>query len=212
MKSSKQLDYLAEIKKNHKVLTQFDQTEYDKLKGLTPDDEWSFARAMMYSNRLSSVPTIRPYVLALHCFYTGILFEIHAEKENIPITMEQLRFVYRHDIAEVVTGDVLLPVKIHSPGTKTRWETIEAEVLEKYPALDHYSDQFAEHSFPPLQFKLFKACDLLELFIFCMEERRMGNGQRGMNSVIKNCVNLLPEFGFDSVTDYVKAEGFAVAN
>ncbi len=195
MKPTKTLEYLQEIKKNHKVLTQF-SGDYSPI-----SLDWPFVRAMMNATRLNGTFLFRPYTTALHCYYTGILFQTIALKEQILVTPANVDFVFKHDVFEVVTGDVLLPVKIHSKETKRKWDEIESEILETYPELRHLSDEYAELNFGEMAFRLFKACDLLELFIFCIEEQKLGNLQVGI--VIVNCRKLLPEFKIGSITRYV---------
>ena len=109
----------------------------------------------------------------------------------------------RHDVFEVVTGDVLLPVKIHSNETKRKWEEIEEEIVEAHPLLKPFTDTAAENYFTHVSWKLFKACDLLELYIFCEEELALGNHGVGVITVLRNCAKLLPEFGFVTITKYV---------
>ncbi len=196
MKPSKTLEYLKEIKKDHKILTQFGARCENHF-----SDDWPYVRAMMNATRLNGTFLFRPYTTALHCYYTGILFQEIALIEHILVTPANVDFVFKHDVVEVITGDVLLPVKVHSEETKRKWEEIETEVLETYPELAHLSDGFAELTFGTRAFRLFKACDLLELFIFCVEERELGNSH--VSPVIHNCVRLLPEFGFRRKTRYV---------
>jgi len=200
MKHSNQLDYLATIKKNHKIIVQFDEQEGDK----SIDRIWRHLIAMKHATRLSGFSLIQSYSTAIHCFYTGILFEEIAKYEGIPISPLETKFVYRHDVLETVTGDVLLPVKIHSETTKKKWEEIEAEMVEsKYEYLQNYTDEFAEKYFSSLSYKLFKACDLFELYLFCWEETELGNMTPGIWSIIYNCRKLLPEFKIKYITDCV---------
>ena len=201
---SKDMEYLKTIKKHHKVATQFE--------ALIPEAEWNrdvgtlnqYERAMQNCNRLNGVALIRPYNLALHCYYTTLLFQHYAVEEGVDLSKEEVAFVLRHDIFEVVTGDVLLPVKIHSADTKRKWEEIEEEVIMGHPKLFPFTDENAKLYFSEKSWKLFKACDLLELFQFCMEETRLGNHGRGIKAVITNCKNLIPEFGFVTITEYVE--------
>ena len=200
MKHSKQLDYLATIKKNHKIITHIEKQKDDE--GI--DTIWRHLKAMKYATRLSGIPLIQPYSTAIHCYYTGILFEEIAKYEGIIVTPLETKFVYRHDVLETVTGDVLLPVKIHSETTKKKWEEIEAEMVEsKYRYLHCYTDEFAEEYFSSLSYKLFKACDLFELYLFCCEETELGNMSSGIWAVISNCRNLLPEFKILTITNYI---------
>lgn len=200
MKHSNQLNYLATIKKNHVIHTHIEKQKEDK----DIDTIWRHLIAMKYATRLSGMPLIQSYSTAIHCYYTGILFEEIARYEGIIITPLETKFVYRHDILETVTGDVLLPVKIHSETTKKKWEEIEAEMVEsKYKYLQDYTDEFAEKYFSSLSYKLFKACDLFELYLFCTEETQLGNMSDGVWAVIYNCLNLLPEFNIGYINERI---------
>lgn len=194
-RSDTDLDYLAEIKKGHKIKTQF-SGDYNPISAT-----WKYSRALMNATRLNGMFLFRPYTTAMHCYYTGLLFMESASVEHIMIRPKEVDFVMRHDMLEVITGDVLLPVKIHSSETKRKWEEIEAEIVEAYPELRSFTDEYAEAHFPPRVYNLFKACDLWELLIFCEEEYRMGNYE--VRPVIDNCCKLLPEFGFGSIIRYV---------
>lgn len=200
----KSFDYLATIKRNHKVCCLHDEKEGDT----SFDVFWRHIRSLKNANRLSGFALIQPYSTAIHSFYTGILFEEIAIIENIYVTINEIGFVYRHDIVESVTGDVLLPVKIHSETTNKKWKEIEEELIDsRYSALRNYSDQYAEHFFSEPAFRLFKACDLFELYFFIMEEMELGNMSQGIVEVLMNCRNLLPEFNIDFITKYVNPMG-----
>ncbi len=206
MKHSKQTniaihsDYLKTIKKNHKIETHIDKKEGE------PKTETIFrhVKAMGNIQRLSGIFTIQPYTVALHCYYTAILFQDIADKEEIEFDKTSVDFILRHDIVETITGDLLLPVKIHSESTKNKWEEIEKEiVMDRYKYLHWYTDAEAEYSFNSESFNLFKACDLFELYLFCLSETYLGNNSNGIWTVIRNCENLLPEFDVPYIKGYV---------
>ena len=200
MKHSKQLDYLATIKKNHKIIVQFDKQKDDK----EIDTMWRHYNSLRYMNRLAGFPLLHPYTVAIHCYYTGILFEEIAFHENIAITKRELYFVFRHDLLETITGDVLLPVKIHSKSVKEKWESIEKEMVQsKYTYLRSFNNGDMERIFSPEAWNLFKACDLFELYLFCQEETELGNMTKGIWTVLKNCQNLLPEFNIRFINERI---------
>ena len=204
MKHSKDQEYLATIKRNHKVVSHFENingvgTNYYKTR---IDKMLQHLKSLRYIRRLSGIPLIQNYNVAIHCYYTGILFEAIADYEKISINKSEIDFVYRHDIVESITGDVLLPVKLHSKNTGKKWKEIEIELIEnKYPYLEFYVDANAQKYFNPISWNLFKACDLFELYLFCLEEIKLGNKHDGILSVHTNCINLLRTFKINYITE-----------
>ena len=200
MKHSKQLDYLATIKKNHKIHLHMEPDKDDHVQ----DKIFRHLRALKNAFRLSSFKTLQTYSTAEHCYYTGILFETIAGYERIHITRDEIYFVYRHDIVETITGDILLPVKIHSEAVKDKWESIERTIIrDKYTYLIPFLDSHLSDHFSKLTWNLFKACDLYELYLFCQEETELGNMTKGIWTVLKNCQNLLPEFNIRFINERI---------
>jgi len=197
MKLSKDQEYLATIKRYHKVVSHLEcDKEINRV-----DKIWSHLKTLKNIRRLSGIALIQPYTVAIHCYYTGILFQEIADYEEIPINKSEIDFVFRHDILESITGDLLLPVKMHSDSVNKKWNEIEEELVEsKYTYLEFYTDSTAKVYFHPPSWNLFKACDLFELYLFCLEEVQLGNANDGILAVIKNCNNLLPEFKIDYIT------------
>lgn len=153
------------------------------------------ARRMKHVARLAGTPTINRQSLAEHCYYTGLLFVQCAALENIPVKPEEVAFVFMHDIAEVVTGDLLWPAK-HSGGNNEHWDAIEESALrDQAPFLLPYTDNTLKGE----ALKLFRACDMLELFLCVCEEKRMGNTSRELNTVIENAERFLGNTDFPSV-------------
>ena len=196
----KHSEYLKTIKKNHVIQTHVDKEEGEsKVKTM-----FRHVKAMGNINRLAGIFTIQPYTVALHCYYTAILFQEIAIEEKIKIDIMEIDFILKHDIVETITGDLLLPVKIHSEETKRKWEEIETEIVnDKYKHLHRYLDKFAESIFDPITLNLFKACDLFELYLFCLSEINLGSITKGIWAVINNCENLLPEFKVPYISKYI---------
>jgi len=133
------------------------------------------ARRMRDVRRLSGCFITRPYSIAEHCYFTGMLFEDIAEIDHVRVTRQEIHWVYRHDALEIVTGDLLYPVKNMNEVTQKAWATIENEVVKTYPSLLPYVDDEAVLWFSLRAWRLFRECDGLELYLFCKEERLNGN-------------------------------------
>lgn len=197
-KLSKDQDYLATIKRNHKIVTHVEGERFEDY----GTKIFRHLRALKNANRLSGIKTLQSYSVAEHCYYTGLLFEEIASSEAILITKSEIYYVYRHDVIETITGDILLPVKIHSYVVKHRWESIERIIIQdKYLYLLSFLDSHLPEHFSKEAWNLFKACDLYELYLFILEEIKLGNKNDGVLSVLHNCSNLLPEFKINYIIE-----------
>lgn len=153
-------------------------------------------------DRLMGTPKNRRYDLMQHSYMVSMLFCHFAKLESVPYDKVVLECILHHDIVEVLTGDLIHPVKNFSKVTKDCWEQIEEEILNCNPEFQPYSDHEMRNTMTTTQFALFKACDLLDLYIFCKEEQALGNSTEGISYVISNIGNLLPK-QFESVNKYI---------
>lgn len=153
------------------------------------------ARRMKHVSRLAGTPTIHRQSLAEHCYYTGILFLHCAKQEGIELSPEEVYFVFLHDAAEIVTGDLLWPAK-HSGDNNEHWDTIEETALrEQAPFLLPFRDNTLKGE----ALKLFRYCDMLELFLCVCEEKQMGNCSKEMETVFNNAWRFLSTTDYESV-------------
>lgn len=158
------------------------------------------ARRMKHVNRLAGTPTINRQSLAEHCYYTGLLFLYCAQAESVPVTPNEVAFVFMHDIAEVVTGDLLYPAK-HAGDNNDRWDAVEeAALAEHAPFLLPYTD----NALTGAALKLFRACDMLELFMCVCEERALGNHSRELKTVWNNAIAFFERIDVPSVARLAK--------
>lgn len=149
-------------------------------------------RKMQNIQRLAGTFKHKSYNLAEHSFYVLQLFQMICEAEGVPYTAKDLILASRHDLVEAITGDLLYPVKNLSSITKECWSKIEKEVVKKYPVLEDYSDESLENEFShPDLYRFMKAADILDLWLFCKEEEKMGNTTGNLGKVIVECENLL---------------------
>lgn len=141
--------------------------------------------------RMSGTFKHRNYNLLEHSFGVLYLFRYFASKEDVPYGMEQVDVIMFHDCLESITGDLIYPVKNFNDETKKSWKIIEDELVKGYPQFYRYSDKQLKQSFTPLQYKLFKDCDYLDLWIFCKEEQSIGNSSPDLVQIIKKCEQLI---------------------
>lgn len=193
---SKEQEYLITMKNNHRVSN---ESVSDKNRGSLV---WEHIRRLKDCERLNGVPKIKRYSTAEHCFYTGIIFERLATMENISVSRDEIQWVYRHDLLETVTGDVLYPAKNYNDTTKKYMEYLEIELVKgEYRYIEQYSDSYAKKWFGGEAWVLFEAADLLELFYFCREEIDLGNTNSIINNIYQNCIAILRDSIFESVRE-----------
>lgn len=147
-------------------------------------------------HRMSMMFTLRPYNLLEHQYIVGMLFRKFASEEDVSYDINVWDIVLNHDILEVVTTDLPWPIKNFNSKTKESWEVIENEILESNFQLQKYSDENIKSNLNPRQFALFKACDTLDLFIFCKEEQELGNNSKDIKEVISNCFKIMDSLKF----------------
>ena len=150
-----------------------------------------YYRRLKYVNRMSTHPMLRNYNLLEHQYMVLVLFKYFAEKENIPYDLQVLDLVMNHDLLETVTSDLPYPVKNLNKKTQASWNVIEQEIIVANPVLSKYSDAYMKAKLTPIQFSLFKVCDLLDLWIFLMEEEGLGNHSTAVQEVIETCERLV---------------------
>lgn len=141
--------------------------------------------------RLPNTPHHQGYNLLEHGFVVGMLFRWFASEENVPYDINVFDKVLLHDFVESVTGDLNHCVKNFNETTAEAWGVIEKEITKENPLLRPYSDEMLKESMTEMQFKLFKCCDYLELWIFCKNEMFLGNISRRIIICTNNCEKLL---------------------
>lgn len=160
-------------------------------------------RQMKNVQRLAIHQILRPYNLLEHSYMVGILFMHFAKLEDIPYDINTLRLVLNHDVLETISGDMPYPAKNLNEKTKYHWERIESEIADAHPEMRPYTDHRIEQVMTPGQFDLFKACDLLELWIFIREEQEMGNLNDELNRVRIKCENIVTDFAFPHILKFM---------
>jgi len=128
-------------------------------------------------DRFSGMPLIRKNNLVEHCYNVGNLFVEIARAEELFITKEEILFVFRHDIFEVSTGDILRPAKERTTEILEHWKTIEQLLVQQHEFqwLEGYTDTWAEEHMSKRALKLFLDCDLLDIVFTLSSEVLKGN-------------------------------------
>ncbi len=163
-----------------------------------------YYRKMLNIQRLAGVTKLRSYNLAEHSFFVTILFEEFAEIEDVDYDKNTLYYILRHDFMETLTTDLPYQVKNFNRFTKAAWKTIEEEIFKgREPEFNHIvTDENLAFNLNQQQFKLMKACDILELLIFCTEEYKLGNKDQSLLKVIENCDQILRDTRYKSIIEF----------
>lgn len=148
-------------------------------------------------DRLAQGYKNRPYNLLEHQYMVAMLFRHFASLEDVSYDINVLDLVLHHDIVEVVSADLPWPIKNFNYKTKEAWGVIEEEVIKKHFQLEKFSDENLKKGMTPIQFALFKACDILDLYIFVKEEMKLGNNTIFIKEVEKNCLDIINSLEFD---------------
>lgn len=141
--------------------------------------------------RFSHTPHLQGYNLLEHGFVVGFLFRWIASEEDVPYDITVWEKVLLHDIVETVTGDLCYLVKNFNNTTADAWDVIEKEVVKSDTTLAAYTDAALKNSMTERQFRLFKVCDYLDLFLFCHKEIQMGNASKGVMATMDNCERII---------------------
>lgn len=164
-------------------------------------------RKMLNFQRLAGTRKLRSYNLAEHSYFVGLMFQELADHFGIEYTTETLRVIFRHDFMEVFTTDLPSQVKNLNEATKMAWDTIEAQALGSHfckGVNNLFSDEEMKARLTPEQFCLLKWCDTLELVLFCLEEKAMGNGGRDIQAVLENCNRIFSSDYYSESYDWNK--------
>ena len=114
-----------------------------------------------------------------------------------------LVFALRHDVPEIVTGDVPANVKWQHPGLQNTIEWIEEGFLEKMGWPTDLKDQHEEKTY-------IRIADRVELLFYCLEQIYMGNlllidvSENVREKLNDDLLKLNPSQAVD-VQEYIKA-------
>lgn len=144
--------------------------------------------------RLPNTPHHRGYNLLEHGLVVGMLFRWFASEEDVAYDINVFDKVLLHDYVESVTGDLNACVKKFNENTAAAWDIIEYEICHGDVNLLPYSDEEIKKTMTDLQYRLFKTCDYLDLWIFCKNEQALGNTSKKLLTCITNCEQLLEKY------------------
>lgn len=161
-------------------------------------------RKMITIDRLSGTLKNKRYSLAEHSFFVALMFQIFADVEKIEYTVKDMNYIMRHDLIEVLTADLILPVKDFSDKTREAWNVIESEIYSsvKNDYLFLYTDEDLKNNLSGEIYALLKDCDRLELLLFAFQEFELGNSSKDIYDIIEFLNGELNNSFFDFIKKF----------
>jgi 5'-deoxynucleotidase YfbR-like HD superfamily hydrolase len=148
--------------------------------------------------RMHAIPTLNHHTDAQHV-YGSLILGVHfcetLGSAAVNMLSVMLALLY-HDAAELVTGDIPAPVKRYSESVRNAVTLLEARFDEKFLIYTHLT---------PLEQRVVKASDALDLAFNCLHEREMGNRTKHLESVFKNALTYATETGLPGVSYFTQA-------
>jgi 5'-deoxynucleotidase YfbR-like HD superfamily hydrolase len=123
-------------------------------------------------DRMHTIPTLRQYPVGQHTFNAIVIALELAQQQPVLRPDLVVKYLIAHDLSEGYTGDIPANVKMENDGVRDLLHVIERRWTERN--VPEYLKK-AERNIHQTERTLAKAADLLELVLFCVEEREMGN-------------------------------------
>jgi 5'-deoxynucleotidase YfbR-like HD superfamily hydrolase len=119
--------------------------------------------------RYHTWPTVRIETVAEHSHGVAMIYlRLFADEgESYREDVMAVRWILENDLAELWTGDAPFPVKMRFPKMREAHKEVEREANM---ALGVRHPRFENHVV-----RRIKACDLLQMYLFGLHERRLGN-------------------------------------
>ena len=160
-------------------------------------------RRTNYVNRLAGHAMNTSYSVTEHQGQAAILYIDYCRTMGVAIDAELLAFIVAHDALEVFTGDLLLPAKKLAPSA---WDHIEQLVVQNCKDkhgvdYDKYSDSFLVDEDSK---KIWKSCDLTELYCKCVDEYNLGNRSSEIKGVLRTAKDIIYDLDIDYFTEIVR--------
>lgn len=162
-------------------------------------------RKMSNIDRLSDVLKNRKYSLAEHSYYVLTMFQDFAILEDLEYSQLDLYKIARHDFLEIITADIASPILASSPAIRDAWQVIEQAQIKTYKdkLYSIFNDSELQMSLDSKKVDLLIACDLLELYLFCLEDFSLGNTSAEMVRIIKLTGQKIRDLKIESVNSFM---------
>lgn len=162
-------------------------------------------RKMSSVDRLATSLKNRKYSLAEHSYYVAAMFEDFSRAEGINYTTTDFYYIMRHDYLETLSTDLIHSVKKLTSVTSECWDKIESEIVDqkKKEYVHLFSDEELKNVLNTDVYQLMKTCDLLDLFLFCLEEAFLGNITTELRQIMETLMPIFISSSFQSIKDFV---------
>lgn len=143
--------------------------------------------------RAHTRPYLGYYDVAMHSYNaTNLLFMLYPKEPS----MDLVKAVMWHDIAERWTGDTPAPAKWASKLLKSLLDSLEEQVYEQLGLLEPFKNLTED------ELNWLSAVDLLELYIWSKEQKAMGNSNA--EYMTRRIIKLFEERGHKTPTEVTK--------
>lgn len=179
-------------------------------------------RVLANLQRCNQLNRTKPYSVAEHSYFCAILalvlcdYENHINQEKKLDTVKVIIRSLLHDAPEILTGDILYPVKYFNERVRANLEKMELDLVDNslFKGLNEaVTENYKEHVICAKdrtpEGRMMTAIDKIEIMLFALEEFEMGN--RAFTHIMDTAMEILENndcFGFQSVRellDEVKA-------
>lgn len=143
------------------------------------DEDWIFRiRRLRNVKRFNTIPIMSSQNIADHSYFTAIIAMDLARKiqteTGYALNLERLlQKALLHDVEEAFTGDIPHPIKRMTEYTKSFFEDLALLVRNRF--LPEWIREIASLSKTGQEGHIVKLADYIELYIYCVEERLLGN-------------------------------------
>ena len=125
--------------------------------------------------RCHTIPHVGSYSNGLHSYNAAQLCLVFHPNPSLDL----IKAILDHDVAEFVVGDMPSTMKMMSPAIADELQRVEDQVEER----------FGLHTYLTLEeLRWLKACDLMELYLWTIDQLAMGNNFAAMihNNILNN--------------------------
>lgn len=167
------------------------------------DDDWIFRiRRLRNVKRFNTIPILSSQNIADHSYFTAVIAmdlarRIEAETGYFVKLERLLQKALLHDLEEAFTGDIPHPIKRITDQTKSFFEDLALLVTSRF--LPAWVREFVTLSKFGQEGHIVKLADYIELYIYCAEERLLGNRSRQLIETQSVCRKICSESIFKNI-------------
>jgi len=179
-------------------------------------------RVLANLQRCNQLNRTKPYSVAEHSYFCAVLALVLCDYENHinsgrkepESDLDTEKVIVRsllHDTPEILTGDILYPVKYFNERVRVNLEKMELELVDhslfkdlEEAVVEDYKEHVICAKDKTPEGRMMTAIDKIEIMLFALEEFEMGN--RAFTHIMDTAMEILERndyFGFQSVRELV---------